>query len=127
MTPPVKTERRAIVDTHRHPWGKEMQDEIEERGLLDPKHGFPQTNALDLMAYREVFDPDYAVPIHREGGVTLSLIASGGELAWLAQDLLRGSTVDAIKFFSDEYAEILNCRETSASPCDTVHSPTARM
>jgi hypothetical protein len=39
------TKRRAIVDTHRHPWGKKMQSKIEERGLLDPKQGFPQTNA----------------------------------------------------------------------------------
>ena len=54
MTLPTKTEHRAIVDTHRHPWGQKMQSKIEERGLLDPKQGFPQTNALDLMAYREV-------------------------------------------------------------------------
>jgi hypothetical protein len=26
------------------------------QGLLDPKQGFPQTNAPDLMGYREVFD-----------------------------------------------------------------------
>jgi hypothetical protein len=70
MTLPNKTEHRAIVDTHRHPWGKKMQAKIEERGLLDPKQGFPQTNALDLMAYREVFDLDYAMPIQREGGIT---------------------------------------------------------
>jgi len=25
MTLPNKTERRAIVDTHRHPWGQKMQ------------------------------------------------------------------------------------------------------
>jgi hypothetical protein len=35
MTLPNKTERRAIVDTHRHPWGQKMQSKIEERGLLD--------------------------------------------------------------------------------------------
>jgi hypothetical protein len=89
MTPPTATERRAIVDTHRHPWGKKMQAKIEERGLLDRTQGFPQTNALDLMAYREVFDLDYAVPIQREGGITLSLMTNGGEVAWLAQDLLK--------------------------------------
>jgi hypothetical protein len=38
---------------------------MEEQGLLDPKQGFPQTNLQDLMAYREVFDPDYAMPIQR--------------------------------------------------------------
>jgi hypothetical protein len=62
MALPNKTERRAIFDTHRHPWGKTMQAKMEQ-GLLDPKQGFPQTNALDLMGYREVFDLDYAIPI----------------------------------------------------------------
>ena len=75
------TKRPAIVDTHRHPWGKKMQSKIEERGLLDPKQGFPQTNALDLMAYREVFDLDYVMPIQREGSIALSLRTNGGEVA----------------------------------------------
>ena len=95
MTLPNKTERRPIVDTHRHPWGQKMLSKIEERGLLDPKQGFPQTNVLDLMAYREVFDLDYAMPIQREGGVTLSLMTNGGEIPWIAQDLLQVSTVEA--------------------------------
>ena len=69
-TPQNGWKHRTIVDTHRHPWGQKMQAKIEERGLLDPKQGFPQTNALDLMAYREVFDLDYAMPIQREGGIT---------------------------------------------------------
>ena len=85
-----------------------MQAKIEERGLLDPKQGFPQTNALDLMAYREVFDLDYAMPIQRDGGITLSVMTNGGELEWLARDLLQGSTVDGIKFFNDEYVEIMD-------------------
>ena len=75
---------RAIVDTHRHPWGQKMLSKIEERGLLDPKKGFPQTNALDLMAYREVFDLDNAMAIQREGGITLSLMTNGGEVERLA-------------------------------------------
>src|SRR6202020_3166986 len=82
------TENRAIVDTHRHPWGQKMQSKIEERGLLDPKQGFPQTNALDLMAYREVFDLDYAMPTQRKGGITLSLMTNGGEVARLGRELL---------------------------------------
>src|ERR1700734_1667465 len=109
MTLPNKTERRAIVDTHRHPWGAKMQAKMEEQGLLDPKQGFPQTNAQDLMGYREVFDLDYAMLIQREGGITLSLMTNGGEVAWLAHDLLRGSTGDALKFFNDGYLEITNC------------------
>jgi hypothetical protein len=108
MTVPNKTERRAIVDTHRHPWGQKMQAKMAERGLFDPKQGFPQTNAQDLMAYREVFDLDYAVPIQREGGITLSLMTNGGEVAWIAQDLLQVSTVEGLKFLNDEYLDITN-------------------
>ena len=122
MTLPNKTERRTIVDTHRHPWGKKMQAKIEERGLLDPKQGFPQTNALDLMAYREVFDLDYAVPIQREGGVTLSLMTNGGEVAWLARDLLQGSTGDGLKFFNDEYMEIMNRYPGEFAPTANAHA-----
>src|SRR5271166_7080373 len=99
MTPPNKTERRLIVDTHRHPMGPKMQAKMAERGLLDPKQGFPQTNAQDLMAYREVFDLDYAMPIQRKGGITLSLMTNGGEVEWLARDLLQASTVEGLKFF----------------------------
>src|SRR6202451_1462512 len=122
MTPPTTTERRAIIDTHRHPWGKKMQAMIEERGLLDPKQGFPQTNALDLMAYREVFDLDYAMPIQREGGITLSLMTNGGEVAWLAQDLLQGSTGDALKFFNDEYLEIMDRYPGEFAPTANAHA-----
>lgn len=108
MTLSKKTERKNLVDTHRHPWGKKMQSKMVELGLLDPNKDFPQTNALDLMAYREVFDLDYAVPIQREGGITLSLMTNGGEVAWIAQDLLKVSTIDGLKFLNDEYLEITN-------------------
>ena len=108
MTLPNKTERRTIIDTHRHPWGKKMQAKMEEQGLLDPKQGFPQTNAQDLMAYREVFDLDYAMPIQRAGGVTLSLMTNGGEVPWIAHDLLKVSTVEGLKYLNDEYVEIMN-------------------
>jgi predicted TIM-barrel fold metal-dependent hydrolase len=122
MAPPNKTERRIIVDTHRHPWGQQMLSKIEERGLLDPKQGFPQTNALDLMAYREVFDLDYAMPIQREGGITLSLITNGGEVEWLARDLLRGSTVEGLKFFNDEHVEIMNRYPGEFVPAANAHA-----
>src|SRR6202050_2957377 len=122
MTMPTTTERRAIVDTHRHPWGKKMQAKMEEQGLLDPKQGFPQTNTQDLMGYREVFDLDYAMPTQREGGITLSLMTSGGEVAWLAQDLLKGSTVDALKFFTEEYVDIMNRYPGEFVPTANAHA-----
>jgi hypothetical protein len=30
------------------------------------------------------------------------------KVAWLAQDLLKGSTGDGLKFFNDEYLDIMN-------------------
>ena len=118
MTLPNQSERRAIVDTHRHPWGAKMQAKMEELGLLDPKKGFPQTNAQDLMAYREVFDLDYAMPIQREGGITLSLMTNGGEVPWIAQDLLKVSTVEGLKYLNDEYLDIMN-----RFPASSYHRP----
>jgi predicted TIM-barrel fold metal-dependent hydrolase len=99
-----------------------MQAKMEERGLLDPKQGFPQTNALDLMAYREVFDLDYAMPIQREGGITLSLMTNGGEVEWLARDLLQVSTVEALKFLNDEYVEIMNRYPGEFVPTANAHA-----
>jgi len=96
MTLQNATKYAAIVDTHRHPWGAKMQAKIEERGLLDPKKGFPQTNAMDLMAYRGVFDLDYAMPIQRKGGITLSLLTNGGEVDWLAREMIRQGGAKAI-------------------------------
>jgi hypothetical protein len=68
VTPPYKTERRAIVDTHRHPIGPKLAAKMAERGLYDPKREFPQTNAQDLIGYREFCELDYAMPKQSEGG-----------------------------------------------------------
>ena len=102
MTLPNETEHRAIVDTHRHPIGPKLAAKMAERGLYDPKQEFPQTNAQDLICYREFFDLDYAMPKQREGGVTLSLASNGGEVEWFARDMLQVSTGDALKFLNDE-------------------------
>jgi hypothetical protein len=56
MTPPYKTERRAIVGTHRHPIGPKLTAKMTERGFCDLKQEFPQTNAQDLIGYREFYD-----------------------------------------------------------------------
>src|SRR3984957_1780946 len=106
MTPPNGTEHRAIVDTHRHPIGPKLAAKMAERGLYDPKQEFPQTNAQDLICYREFFDLEYAMPKQREGGVTLSLASNGGEVEWCARDMLQVSTAEALKFLNDEYLEI---------------------
>jgi predicted TIM-barrel fold metal-dependent hydrolase len=97
---------RAIVDTHRHPVGPKLRAKMVEVGLFDPTKEFPQTNPQDFVVYRDFFDLDYAMPKQREGGVTLSLASNGGEVDWIARDLLHVSTVDALKFLNDEYLEI---------------------
>jgi predicted TIM-barrel fold metal-dependent hydrolase len=97
---------RAIVDTHRHPVGPKLRAKMVEVGLFDPKQEFPQTNAEDLIVYRDFVDLDYAMPKQREGGVTLSLASNGGEVDWIARDLLGVSTGDALKFLNDEYLAI---------------------
>jgi hypothetical protein len=100
------TEHPTIVDTHRHPIGPKLAAKMAEAGLYDPKQEFPQTNAQDLICYREFFDLDYAMPKQRECGVTLSLASNGGEVEWFARDLLQVGTGDALKILNDEYLEI---------------------
>jgi predicted TIM-barrel fold metal-dependent hydrolase len=106
MTLPNKTERRPTVDTHRHPIGPKLAAKMAERGFYDPKQPFPQTNAQDLIGYREFYDLEYAMPRSREEGVTLSLASNGGEVEWFARDMLKVSTGDALKTLNDEYLEI---------------------
>jgi predicted TIM-barrel fold metal-dependent hydrolase len=101
-----RTQCRAIVDTHRHPVGPKLRAKMAEVGAFDPNQEFPQTNAEDLIVYRDFVDLDYAMPKQREGGVTLSLASNGGEVDWIARDLLQVSTCDALKFLNDEYLEI---------------------
>src|ERR1700730_14692579 len=106
MTPLSGTEHRAIVGTHRHPIGPKLAAKMAERGFYDPKQPFPQTNAHDLIGYREFYDLEYAMPKSREEGVTLSLASNGGEVEWFARDMLKVSTGDALKVLNDEYLEI---------------------
>jgi hypothetical protein len=73
--------------------------------LYDPKQAFPQTSDKDSICYR-VFRSGLATLKQREGGVTLSLASNGGEVEWVARDLLQVSTRDALKILNDEYLEI---------------------
>ena len=106
MTPPSRAAHRAVVDTHRHPVGPKLGAKTAERGLFDPSQAFPQANAQDFIVYREFFDLAYAMPKQREGGVTLSLASNGGEVDWIARELLQVGTGDALKFLNDESLEI---------------------
>ncbi|MDY7528905.1 MULTISPECIES: amidohydrolase family protein [unclassified Cryobacterium] len=105
MTTQTGTDYRAIVDTHRHPIGPKLQAKCAEAGLFDPSRTFPQNSGLDVV-YREFVDLEYAMPKQREEGVTLSIASSGGEVAWIAHDLLMVSSKEALKFLNDEYLEI---------------------
>jgi predicted TIM-barrel fold metal-dependent hydrolase len=105
MILPNGTEHCPIVDTHRHPVGPKLQAKMAEAGLYDPNKEFPQTNPLDFVCYRDFVDLDYGVTKQREGGVTLSIASNGGEVDWIAKDLLKVSTGDAIKFLNEEYLE----------------------
>lgn len=97
---------RAVVDTHRHVVGPKLAAKMADAGLYDPKQPFPQTNPLDFVCYRDFIDLDYAMPKQRRAGVTLSVASNGGEVEWIAKDLLKVSTGDALKFMNDEYLVI---------------------
>ncbi len=49
-------------------------------------------------------------------------MTNGGEVAWLAQDLLKGSTGDALKFFNDEYMDIMSCYPGEFAPTANAHA-----
>ena len=104
--PPGGMKYRAIVDTHRHVIGPKLAAKMAEAGLFDPKLPFPQTNPLDFVCYQDFVDLDYAMPKQRKAGVTLSVASNGGEVEWIAHDLLKVSTGDAIKFLNDEYLAV---------------------
>ena len=105
-TSPNGAKYRAIVDTHRHPIGPKLAAKMAASGFYDPKQPFPQTNAQDLIGYREFYDLAFAMTRQRAEGVTLSVASNGGEVVWFAQDLLKVSTNEALKFLNDEYLEI---------------------
>jgi predicted TIM-barrel fold metal-dependent hydrolase len=99
-----ETDRRPIVDTHRHIVGPKLRAKMADAGFFDPKQPFPQTNDQDLIGYRSFYDLDYAMIKQREEGVTLSIMSNGGEVPWIAK-MIASSTGDAIKFLNDEYLE----------------------
>jgi predicted TIM-barrel fold metal-dependent hydrolase len=62
------------------------------------------------------------MPTQREGGITLSLMTNGGEVEWLARDLLQGSTVEGLKFFNDEYVDIMDRYPGEFAPTANAHA-----
>ena len=62
------------------------------------------------------------MPIQRKGGITLSLMTNGGEVEWLARDLLQAGTDEGLKFFNDEYVEIMNRYPGEFVPAANAHA-----
>ncbi len=73
---------------------------MAERGLYDPKQKFPQTNAQDLICYREFFDLDYAMPKAARGWrhpqihqPILAIRREKAEIAFIVKAVDRTGTV----------------------------------
>jgi hypothetical protein len=104
---PIHTERNTgqssiPIDTRSDPsWQPKWRSEACSTRTKNSRRP-----AQDFIGYREFFDLDYAMPKQREAGVTLSLASNGGEVDWIARELLQVSTGDALKFLNDEYLEI---------------------
>ena len=94
-----------VIDTHRHPIGPKLRAKMEERGLYDPSKPFPQSNASDIIFYRDFVDLDYSIAPQRQGGVTQAIASNGGEIEWFSRELLQMDAVDTVKFVNDESVE----------------------
>ncbi len=97
-----------VIDTHRHPIGPKLRAKMVERGMFDDDKPLPQTNASDIVFYRDFVDLDYAMGRQREGGVTCAIASGGGEVEWVAEKVLGSSPAEAARFVNDESLEIRN-------------------
>lgn len=95
-----------VIDTHRHPIGPKIRSKMEERGLFDPAKPFPQTNASDVVFYRDFVDLEFSMGPQREGGVTQAIASNGGEIEWFGHEILLTDPVETVKFVNGEYVEI---------------------
>ena len=102
---PTSDAPKHVIDTHRHPIGPKLRSKMEERSLYDPAKPFPQTNASDVIFYRDFIDLDFSMGPQRDGGVTQAIASNGGEIEWFGQELLRMDPIDAVKFVNDESVE----------------------
>ena len=106
MTVQAASRPKHVVDTHRHPIGPKLRAKMVERGLFDNTKPLPQTNASDIVFYRDFVDLDYSMGPQREGGVTRAIASSGGEIEWVAEKLLGSSPAEAARFVNEESVEI---------------------
>ena len=99
------TEHRAIVDTHRTRSDPSSQPKWRSEAFTsrnkNSRRPTLRTNRLSRVLRSGLRHAQAA-----RGGVTLSLASNGGEVDWLARDLLQVSTGDTLKILNDEYLEI---------------------
>ena len=105
-TDPAPRRPRPVIDTHRHPIGPRLRAKMVERGMFDDSKPLPQTNASDIVFYRDFVDLDYSMGPQREGGVTRAIASSGGEIEWVARKLLGSGPAEAARFVNAESVEI---------------------
>jgi len=97
---------RNIIDTHRHIFGPKLRQKFVENIGFDDSKPLPQANAGEMFFYRESVDVDYSMEIQRQSGVTLCVNSYGGEIDTFAQNIIKASTIDTLKFLHDESFEL---------------------
>ena len=97
---------RSIIDTHRHIFGPKLRQKFVENIGFDDSKPLPQANAGEMFFYRESVDVDYSMEIQRQSGVTLCVNSYGGEVETFAQNIIKASTIDTLKFLHDESFEL---------------------
>src|SRR6202522_4327117 len=97
---------RSIIDTHRHIFGPKLRQKLVENIGLDDSKPLPQVFGDEMFFYRESVDVDYSMEIQRQSGVTLCVNSYGGEVEMFAQQVIKASTVDTLKFLHDESFEL---------------------
>src|SRR6202453_4983848 len=97
---------RSIIDTHRHIFGPKLKQKFVENIGFDDTKPLPQANAGEMFFYRESVDVDYSMQIQKQSGVTLCVNSYGGEIETFAQQILKASTIDTLKFLHDESFEL---------------------
>ena len=101
-----KRAAKSIIDTHRHIFGPKLVQKFVENIGFDDSKLLPQVNAGEMFFYRESVDVGYSMEIQRQSGVTLSVNSYGGEVETFAQNVIKATTVETLKFLHDESFEL---------------------
>src|ERR1700675_3430888 len=97
---------QSIIDTHRHIFGPKLRQKLVENMGFDDSKPLPQVFGDEMFFYRESVDVDYSMEIQRQSGVTLCVNSYGGEIDTFAQNIIKASTIDTLKFLHDESFEL---------------------